>query len=131
PGHRRRGLFRAMLLAHLRRSTARGEVFSVLNAAETGIYGRYGYGAATRSATMSLSRGVDLREVPGSTELSVELETVDQHRHLPIVDEVHRQVRRPGWIPRRSPALQAAQLVDLPSAQRGAEPLRIAIVRGR
>lgn len=129
PGHRRRGLGRAMLHAHLRRSRERGEIVSVLDAAESGIYGRYGYGIATHRVSATLGRGAGLREVPGSEDLVVELDTVDPERHSADVERVHGQVRRPGWITRDTPALRAAHLVDWPSARRGAERKRIAVVR--
>ena len=130
PGHRRRGLGRAMLHAHLRRSRERGEVFSVLNAAESGIYGRYGYGIATHRATATLGRGAGLRPVPGSEELVVELETLDAERHSVDVEHVHGRVERPGWITRDTEALRRVHLLDWPSARRGAERRRIAVVRG-
>ncbi len=129
PGHRRRGLARAMLHAHLRRSRERGEVVSVLDAAESGIYGRYGYGIATHRVSATFGRGAGLRDVPGSSELVVELETLDPERHGPDVERVHGQAQRPGWITRDTPALRAEHLVDWPSARRGAERNRIAVVR--
>ncbi|MBD8063794.1 GNAT family N-acetyltransferase [Actinomycetaceae bacterium Sa1BUA1] len=130
PGHRRRGLSRAMLHAHLRRSRERGEVLSVLNAAESGIYGRYGYGIASHRVSLSLSRGAGLRAVPGADALAVELETLDPAYHGPeVVERVHGAVVRPGWITRDTPELRAAHLVDWPSARRGAERKRIAVVR--
>lgn len=129
PGHRRRGLARAMLTAHLARTATRGEAVSVLNAAEVGIYGRYGYGIATQALRMTLPRGAGLREVPGADRLVVELETADPARHADVVDQVHGAVVRPGWLRRRTPALRARRLVDHPSERRGAEPLRIALVR--
>ncbi|WP_240646087.1 GNAT family N-acetyltransferase [Georgenia sp. SYP-B2076] len=129
PGHRRRGLARGMLTAHLRGSLARGEVLSTLNAAEVGIYGRYGYGVATQHLHMTLPRGAAMREVAGADELVVDLDRADAARHGPLVDGVHRAVDRPGWITRDSPALRGRPLRDRPSDRRGAEALRIAVVR--
>ncbi|WP_127571179.1 GNAT family N-acetyltransferase [Georgenia faecalis] len=129
PGHRRRGLARAMLTTHLERSIARGEVLSALNAAEVGIYGRYGYGIATQGLKLTLGRGAELREVPGSADLVVELDTLDPARHGDLVQRVHTAVDRPGWITRDTDALRASHLVDWPSARRDAELLRIAVVR--
>jgi predicted acetyltransferase len=129
PGHRRRGLARAMVTAHLHRSVARGEAVSALYAAETGIYGRYGYGIATRELGMTLGRGAALREVPGSAELIVELEQAAAERHTDLVQQVHAAVERPGWITRDTAALRGRRLLDRPSERRGTEPLRIAVVR--
>lgn len=98
PAHRRRGLARAMVLTHFERSLRRGEAVSVLTAAETGIYGRYGYGMATQYTTLTVDRGASLRDVPGSSDLTVELAEVDRDRHTGVVDAVHRAVTRPGWV---------------------------------
>ncbi|PYF96734.1 Predicted acetyltransferase [Georgenia satyanarayanai] len=129
PAHRRRGLSRAMLHAHLRRSRERGEVLSVLNAAESGIYGRYGYGIATHRVSATLGRGAGLRPVPGSEEPVVELESLDGPRHSAELERVHGQVVRPGWITRDTDALRQTRVLDWPSARRGAERRRIALVR--
>ena len=129
PGHRRRGLSRAMLHAHLRRSRDRGEVLSVLNAAESGIYGRYGYGIAGHRASLTLGRGAELRPVPGSEDLLVELDTFDDARHGAELERVHGSVVRPGWITRDTEALHRLHVMDWPSARKGAERRRIALVR--
>src|SRR5690606_32004322 len=65
PGHRRRGLLRAMIGDHVRRSLDRGEPVSALFAAELSIYGRFGYGLAARELQMTIPRGAALRDVPG------------------------------------------------------------------
>lgn len=129
PGHRRRGLSRAMLHSHLHRSRERGEVLSVLNAAESGIYGRYGYGIATHRVSATLGRGAELRPVPGSEELVVEFESVDDARHSSELEQVHGQVVRPGWITRDTDALRQMRVIDWPSARHRAERRRIAFVR--
>ncbi|MEE6296362.1 GNAT family N-acetyltransferase [Georgenia wangjunii] len=129
PGHRRRGIARAMLTAHLERSLARGEVLSALNAAETGIYGRYGYGVATHAVKLTLSRGAELRDVEGSDALLVDLDSFDPAVHLDVVERVHTAVDRPGWITRDTDALRASHLTDWPSARKDTERLRIAVVR--
>lgn len=129
PGERRRGLARAMLHAHLRRSIGRGEVLSVLDAAESGIYGRYGYGIASHRASATIGRGAGLRDVPGSEDLVVDFATLDRTEHSELVASVHAAVARPGWITRDSAALRAQHVTDWPSARRGAERRRIAIVR--
>jgi predicted acetyltransferase len=47
PTHRRRGILRSMILRHFDEVASRGEPVSVLNASESIIYGRFGYGLAT------------------------------------------------------------------------------------
>lgn len=56
PTHRRRGLLRHVMAALIEDSAARGEAASILTASEGGIYPRFGYGAATRHATVYLDR---------------------------------------------------------------------------
>lgn len=129
PSHRRRGLARAMLGAHFNRSLERGEVLSALYAAESGIYGRYGYGPATTGIDLKVGRGATLRDVPGAADLISEIDTLDAAQHGPIVDQVHRAVTRPGWITRDTEALRDRHLLDKPSERRETERLRILIVR--
>ena len=46
PTHRRRGILTRMMEMHLRQAHDNGEVFSILGASESIIYGRYGFGIA-------------------------------------------------------------------------------------
>ncbi|WP_424186188.1 GNAT family N-acetyltransferase [Actinokineospora sp. G85] len=55
---RRRGLLTALMRATLADSVERGEVFSTLHASEPVIYGRYGYGVATRAPRVAVRTGV-------------------------------------------------------------------------
>jgi predicted acetyltransferase len=52
--HRRRGVLRAMMAHQLDDAAARGEAVAVLNATEATIYGRFGYGMASRYAVWQL-----------------------------------------------------------------------------
>lgn len=56
PTHRRRGYLRAMMRELILDSAAHGEVVSILTASEGGIYGRFGYGIATRIASVMVRR---------------------------------------------------------------------------
>ncbi len=53
--HRRRGILRSMLAAEHAAIRDRGEVVGLLYASEYPIYGRFGYGPATRQATWTLT----------------------------------------------------------------------------
>ncbi len=53
--HRRRGLLRRMLTASLAEAKERGEVVSMLRAAEWGIYGHFGYWPAVFGANYTIS----------------------------------------------------------------------------
>ncbi len=128
PQHRRRGLARAMVEVHLRRSRERGEPLSALFAAEPAIYGRYGYGCAALSIRLAVPRRAALRDVPGTEGMRTTIERVDADRHGPVVGAVHDAVARPGWARRATAALAAQPLIDVPAWRDGAEGLRIAVV---
>jgi predicted acetyltransferase len=52
--HRRRGALRTMVQCELDATADRGEAMSILNASESGIYGRFGYGLAQQYQTLQL-----------------------------------------------------------------------------
>ncbi|MFF7634190.1 GNAT family N-acetyltransferase [Kitasatospora sp. NPDC008050] len=68
--HRRRGLLRRMMTNELAAASGRGEAVAILIAAEYNIYGRFGFGPATRTHGWR----VDLRRAGG---LRADLPTTD------------------------------------------------------
>lgn len=96
--HRRRGLASRLVLADLAAARERGEQLSVLIAAEWGIYGRFGFGAATEHHGWTVDAAAGrLRRSPDGT-----VEYVDQKtaRALaPQIYEPHRR-HRPGEMSR-------------------------------
>jgi len=123
PRDRRRGVLRAMIEHHLDDvRTRRGEPFSMLHAAEAGIYGRFGYGQASRVVVCTLSRGADLREVPGADDLEVDIERADMDRHADLLGEVYDAARagRVGWVSRPTRGQRRSILVDPRRRRRGA-----------
>src|SRR6185437_16703493 len=54
--HRRRGLLRQMMRAMFDEARERGEPLAGLSASEGSIYGRYGYGPATRRTRWEIER---------------------------------------------------------------------------
>ncbi len=128
PGHRRRGLLRAMMDDHLTRSLARREAVSALFAAEPAIYGRFGYGKAADDVRMTIPRGAALRDVPGWRDLRVRIDRLDPQVHGPALAEVHGSIDRPGWATRQTPELRAAFLDDPEPMRDGAESMRVAVV---
>jgi predicted acetyltransferase len=54
--HRRRGILRALMDTQLRAAAERGAPVSILTASEASIYGRYGFGVATRTRQTSIDR---------------------------------------------------------------------------
>ncbi|HEX7590001.1 MAG TPA: GNAT family N-acetyltransferase [Demequinaceae bacterium] len=128
-GHRRRGLLTAMITDHFARSRARGEVVSTLFAAEPGIYQRFGYGLAARDLRMKLGRKPELRDVSGSDDLTVTLESSSLEAHGPVVRAFQASQLRPGTNTVVPDSLLTSLVVDVESNREGAEPLRFATVR--
>lgn len=94
PTHRRRGVLNSMMQVQLDDIAERGEPVAVLTASEAGIYGRFGYGMATRLAivTIDTTRGLPLRADPapgGRLRLVTDAEI---HAELcaPVYDHVRR-----------------------------------------
>ncbi|MFW7414172.1 GNAT family N-acetyltransferase [Demequina sp. SO4-18] len=129
PGHRRRGLLRAMIGDHFARSLARGEVISTLFAAETQIYQRFGYGMAATEARVQLGRGAEVRPLPGSEDLIVEVDSASLERHGDAIASIQSRMSRPGTVTTLAPQSLADILMDLEIDREGSEELRIALVR--
>lgn len=108
PTHRRRGLLTRMLTADLDRARRDGHAFAALIAAEVPIYGRFGFGAATRATSLVLDDArVRFRpDAPAATG-SVEFVPAGRTAELAAVhDRTRRQ--RPGGLLRDEAWWQAA-----------------------
>jgi len=125
PTHRRRGVLSSMMQRQLRDIHDRGEPIAILWASESSIYGRYGYGYASRRVDVEVDRtqtkvrpdlpaddSVDLRLVPTS-----ELHGVVEAIELAVVDE------RPGQFVRDTRWIQTL-LSDLESRRGGRSALQ-------
>jgi predicted acetyltransferase len=131
PEFRRRGVLRAMMRYHLDTLHQRGEPVSALFAAEPAIYGRFGYGLTSRWVELTLERGADLRDVPGSEELTGTFETADRREHGRLVADLFERARlgRPGGVVRSERALWESAFLVPPSVARGQDHMRILTVR--
>jgi predicted acetyltransferase len=98
PTHRRRGLLTQMLRADLSAARERGEVASILIAAEYPIYGRFGFGPATEQAEYTLQRAAArfTCQSQGNVEL---LEPAHMREVAPLIFDRFRR-DRPGQIDR-------------------------------
>jgi predicted acetyltransferase len=95
----RRGVLRAMMTAQLEDFTARGVVFANLLASEAPIYGRFGYGLATRYRSYSVDRN-RARLHPG-VPAGGELELLELDRALEVCPGVYERLEhRPGMMTR-------------------------------
>ncbi len=98
--HTRRGLLSALMRAQLDDLLTRGEVLAALRASEARIYGRFGYGVATRARQVRVRRtGRGLRPaapVGGSVRL------LAPHEFASVSAAVHDRIvlGRPGMITR-------------------------------
>ena len=119
PTHRRRGILTAMMQRLLDDVRERGEPMAVLQASESVIYGRYGYGIATSIATYEIERRhaalARTWDVPGRVRM---IAHEDAQRVLPpLYDQVRR--RQPGALTRTKERWEA--LLRNPEKPMGAE----------
>jgi predicted acetyltransferase len=128
PAHRRRGLLTSMIADHFARSRSRGEAVSTLEAAETAIYQRFGYGLAAPTYSAQLPRGIAFRDVEGAADLRVTIEDADFARHLPIIEQVTARDTRPGAVVRFPAPMLAAHFQDPEQWREGWERKRFIIV---
>jgi predicted acetyltransferase len=79
PGYRRRGILASMMRRQLDDMHDRGETLAALWASEAGIYGRFGYGRASRQATFTIRRGEGafVREAPADPRLRLRVAEPD------------------------------------------------------
>ncbi|WAL95517.1 GNAT family N-acetyltransferase [Streptomyces sp. Je 1-369] len=125
--HRRRGILTSMMRRQLDDVRAAGEPIAVLTASEPAIYGRFGYGAATRQMKVD----IDTTRV----SLSLPAGTDDVHLRYERPADVHeacealyaRQVtERPGMTARQ-PGWERLGLLDPQSERNGASPLQCVV----
>lgn len=129
PLHRRQGVLSALMdrtLADVRR---RGEAVAALFASESSIYGRFGFGQATRRVKYTIHRpeaGLR-RDVPRDPALRLRsVEPVKARTELgavrgqAVARRVGELVRRDTWWDER--------LADQPNRRHGASPLRCVLV---
>ena len=127
PTHRRRGVLTSLMKAQLEDSRERGDLAAYLWASEGTIYGRFGYGLASRIGSMSLAkdrtRFAQSFEPRGTVRL-VDLE--EAARTFPaLYDEVRAQ--RPGVFSRSKPWWETRRLFDDPARRQGG-PLNRALL---
>jgi predicted acetyltransferase len=112
PTHRRRGVLRALMHRLLEDAVDRGEAAAVLNASEAAIYGRFGFGVATRWRRLR----IDAARVRWRPHLPVggSVSMVGRAEAGPVLRAVYDRAGagRPGWLS-RSQRWWAAVLGDV------------------
>jgi predicted acetyltransferase len=123
PTHRRRGLLRQLMTAHLEEARGRAISVSGLWASEASIYGRFGYGVAAEGDELSFhAPGIELGAGPHD-----EVVPLDEPSAVlpPIYDAV--RATRPGMITRTPAWWKYRRFADRPDMARGASPRRHAL----
>jgi predicted acetyltransferase len=122
PSHRRRGALTELMHKQLADARGRGEPLAVLWASEAGIYGRYGYGVATRVAGIDADRDRMVFDSPPDPDAHVRL--VDGEEAAQAFPPIHDRVRRetPGMFGRSEDWWKLYRLADPEHRRRGAGP---------
>jgi predicted acetyltransferase len=127
PSHRRRGILTQMMREQIDDVRQRGEPLAILWASEASIYGRFGYGLATKAAKISVDRDRavfrDRAEPVGATRL------VTREQAAELLAGVYDRVRlqTPGMFDRSREWWDASTLADPEHARRGGGPLFYAV----
>ncbi|MFD6281012.1 GNAT family N-acetyltransferase [Streptomyces sp. NPDC060209] len=122
--HRRQGLLTSMMRRQLEDVRSSGEPLAVLLASEPGIYGRFGYGAATTETNLRIdSSRVGLALPPGTDGVRVRRSSPE--RALGACETVYARLAeaRPGT-PVRRPGWERMAVNDPESARAGGSPLQ-------
>ena len=127
PTHRRRGVLRAMMRAHLDDVHARGHPLAALWASEETIYARYGYGRAAYAGEVSIPK--EYVEYVGSRDRRGTVRIVESEEAFdifpPLWDALARV--RPGVFTRSRHWWENRVFSDPPERRRGAGPKRFVL----
>jgi predicted acetyltransferase len=128
PSHRRRGILTSMMRAQLDDCRRRGEAAAYLWASEGTIYGRYGYGLASRIGTLTLARDRSQFALPFSPRGVARILSVEEavEAFPPLYEQVFAQ--RPGLFERSRDWWETRRLFDDPTRRRGSGPLNRVLV---
>ncbi|MCY9783885.1 GNAT family N-acetyltransferase [Nocardiopsis sp. EMB25] len=129
PTHRRRGVLSALMRHQLRDLRERGESLAALWASEGAIYGRFGYGAASMEAELTIARPHTalVPDAPRDPALTVHLLGADAAREQ-VVEVFQRVFPTQVGRFRRSDVWWDRVLRDTPDARGGHGPLKVALV---
>ncbi|HET6855736.1 MAG TPA: GNAT family N-acetyltransferase, partial [Streptomyces sp.] len=122
--HRRRGILRSMMRRQLDDVRAAGEPLAVLTASEPAIYGRFGYGCATRQLAAEINTSRVQLAVPDGTD-RVRVRFAKPADAQGACEAVYAQVvtGRPGMLA-RAPGWEGLPLIDPEGDREGASPLQ-------
>ena len=119
PSHRRRGVLSAMMKAQFEDCRERGDVVACLWASEATIYGRFGYGLASRMGEIHLARERTRFAVPFEPRGTVRIVDLEEAARTfpPLYEAVRAQ--RPGMFTRSKDWWETRRLLDNPRRKDG------------
>lgn len=127
PTHRRKGILRQMMTAHLKDVADRGEPLAALWASEPSIYGRFGYGVAAQGVDLRIPRQYTslhrLAPVPAPIRL------VDEHEARRQIPAIYDRVASlwPGFFARSEAWWDERWFKDPSDRRNGATALRFGL----
>jgi predicted acetyltransferase len=126
PTHRRQGILREMMSAHLREVRARGEPLSGLWASEAPIYGRFGYGVAAEGDQLAFT---DLELPAPASGDDDRIELIDDELAAELLPRLHERIamRRPGALARTQAWWKHRCFDESPARRQGASARRQAV----
>lgn len=129
PTHRRRGVLKALMTHQLKAVHDEGrEALAILWASEPPIYGRFGYGLASRALSLTVPRDPQALHRAAPTDPALRLRLVDA-ADWKLTAGVYADVatQRPG-MPARDDKWWGHAVQDLPSMRDGRSALRCVVV---
>ncbi len=130
PDHRRKGVLSALMREHLRWTRDEsGRSISILKASEAAIYGRYGYGVATRELMTSFAQGTTFAAPDAVEALAAATTTRTTTIATEHAERLHALAQRCGAVAAgqivRSVEDFARILTDIPESRGEREPSRL------
>jgi predicted acetyltransferase len=119
PTHRRRGVLTSMMKAQLDDARTRGDLVAYLWASEATIYGRFGYGLASRIGAMRLARDRAAFAQPFTPRGTFRIVDAEEAARTfpPLYERMMQQ--RPGLSSRSKEWWETRRLFDDPARRRG------------
>ncbi|MFE3772168.1 GNAT family N-acetyltransferase [Streptomyces sp. NPDC059122] len=130
PTHRRRGVLTSLMRKQLSElHDSAGEPIAALRPSEAAIYGRFGYGPATRQNQFRCDKR-SLHFRPGTDFGDGTIQLLDRDTARPLIEKVYDQVRAASvaW-PDRAERFWDSRLADAPHSRGGATSLRCLVHR--
>ncbi|KYF71254.1 GNAT family N-acetyltransferase [Sorangium cellulosum] len=128
PTHRRRGILTSLIRRHLDDARAEGRPISSLWATEGTIYGRFGYGLASRACSISIER--DRAAFRGEAGAQGRARLLGEEEALEAFAPVWERARplAPGMLARSKAWWQVRRLKDDDFVRQGGGPLQRVVI---